>query len=57
MPVLTCKVFILYYYFDLSLTGIAKALGSTTDAVKSRLSRARSTIRRRMEEEGNETGT
>ena len=45
MPPLTSKVFILFYYLDMSLASIAEELGTTVDAVKSRLSRARREVR------------
>ena len=45
MPPLTCKVFVLFYYFDMSIASIAEELGTSIDAVKSRLSRARREVR------------
>lgn len=45
MPPLTSKVFVLFYYFDMSIASIAAELGTSVDAVKSRLSRARREVR------------
>lgn len=52
MPPATRKVFMLYYYFDLPIAAIAEDLGTTVDAVKSRLLRARNRIRLELADEG-----
>ena len=45
------KVFVLYYFFDMTLADIARELGITPEAAKSRLSRARSSVRRQLKRE------
>lgn len=45
------RVFALYYGFDMPVEDVAKALGLTEQAVKSRLFRARNEVRRRLKGE------
>lgn len=51
MPPLTHKVFVLHYFFDMPVAAIADELGSSVDAVKSRLSRVRAAVRQKLREE------
>ena len=50
-PVLTQKVFVLYYGYDMSLRQIAESLDVSESAVKNRLYHVRNRIRREMTKE------
>jgi RNA polymerase sigma-70 factor (ECF subfamily) len=46
MPLLSYKTFILYYFYDMSVSSISEQLELSEDSVKSRLWRARNMVRK-----------